>query len=146
MHPAICIHGAETGNAGAFNLVNVLWFIDQYNAAAVAAVLSKRVVDQGLLAGSRIDDFVQFTVCEKNKLDRKITGRMVFYLPYEVQEYPGSTYQGTICLCCPTRRETPACISLKNAALLLQMGEQGLDNFFFARVKAKKLLFAETGI
>ena len=38
------------------------------------------------------------------------------------------------------------CISLKNTALLLQMGEQGLDDFFFARVKAKKLLHIETGI
>jgi len=28
----------------------------------------------------------------------------------------------------------------------LQMGEQGLDDFFFARVKAKKLLHIETGI
>ena len=26
------------------------------------------------------------------------------------------------------------------------MGEQGLDDFFFARVKAKKLLHIETGI
>ena len=34
----------------------------------------------------------------------------------------------------------------ENTALLLQMGEQGLDDFFFARVKAKKLLHIETGI
>lgn len=59
MHLARCIHGAETGNARAVNAANVFRIIDQNDAASTAAVIPKRMVDQGLLAGSCVDDFVQ---------------------------------------------------------------------------------------
>ena len=52
MHLARCIHGAETGNARAVNAANVFRIIDQNDAASTAAVIPKRMVDQGLLAGS----------------------------------------------------------------------------------------------
>ena len=58
MHLARCIHGAETGNARAVNAANVFRIIDQNDAASTAAVIPKRMVDQGLLAGSCVDDFV----------------------------------------------------------------------------------------
>lgn len=46
----------------------------------------------------------------------------------------------------PNQTESNRLYQFENTALLLQMGEQGLDDFFFARVKAKKLLHIETGI
>ena len=43
-------------------------------------------------------------------------------------------------------QEITTAVCLKNAALPLQMREQGLCSIFFARVKTKKLVFTEAGV
>ena len=61
----------------------------------------------------------------------------------EVQQDPHCPDKRPVKFCRLAGREIAAALCLKNAALPLQVGEQGLGRFFFARVKTKKLLFTE---
>ena len=93
-----------------------------------------------------IGDFIQFPIGKKDQFDRKLRRCMIISLLYEIQKDPHRLDKRLISFGRIAGRKISAVITLENAALPFQMGKQGFRCFRLARVKAKKLLLAETRI
>ena len=119
--------------------------IDQHDTAASPFVAPQSMADKRLLPGGNISDFIQFTIGKKHEFNRKISRSVVIYPPDEVQQDPHCPDKHMVGFWCLPCQEITAVVCLKNAALPLQMREQGLCSIFFARVKTKKLLFTRPG-
>ena len=91
-------------------------------------------------------DFIQFTIGKKHEFNGKISRSVVIYPPDEVQQDPHCPDKRMVSFWCLPCQEITTAVCLKNAALPLQMREQGFCSIFFARVKTKKLVFTEAGV
>lgn len=92
-----------------------------------------------------IGDFIQLPVGEKDQFDRELRRCMIISLLNEIQKDPHRLDKRLISFGRIAGRKYPP-LSLWKAALPFQMGKQGFRCFRLARVKAKKLLLAETRI
>lgn len=120
--------------------------IDQHDTAASPFVAPQSMADKRLLSGGNISDFIQFTIGKKHEFNGKISRSVVIYPPDEVQQDPHCPDKRMVSFWCLPCQEITTAVCLKNAALPLQMREQGFCSIFFARVKTKKLVFTEAGV